>query len=68
VKIFSAKLGQKAVDANSFLNQICREITTVAPYGIKFGQMKNEKFRSDNQQPKIECDVFDWGDEFWPLC
>ena len=67
-KIFSAKLGQKAVDANSFLNQICLEITTAAPTGIKFAQMKNDKFATDNQQPKIECDVFEWSDEVWPLC
>jgi len=67
-KIFSAKLGQKAVDANSFLNQICLEITTAAPTGIKFAHMKNDKFATDNQQPKIECGVFEWSDEVWPLC
>ena len=53
------KLGQKAVDASY---QICRAISTVAPTGIKITHIKNNKCRSENEQPKIECDL-GWGDE-----
>ena len=66
VKVFSTKLDQAAVDNNSFLSQICNEIATTSPNGIKFGQMKNDKFKTRKQQCKIELAV-DLADESWPL-
>ena len=54
VKIFSTKLGQAAGDGNSFLNQLCEEINTTSPKGIKFHHMQNGQFKSSKQQCEIK--------------
>jgi len=67
VKVFSTKLDQLAGDNNSFLGQICHEIATKSPEGIKFKEMnKFNKVKGRVQKCKIEKAI-ELDDEYWPL-
>ena len=67
VKVFSAGLGQEAVDTNSFLNRICNEASTTF-HGVKFRDMRSDKFLFRGQKPKIEGELLlETFEEFWPL-
>ena len=67
VKVFSAGLGQEAVDTNSFLNRICTEASTTF-HGVKFRDMRSDKFLFRGQKPKIEGELLlETFEEFWPL-
>ena len=67
VKVFSSGLGKEAVDNNSFLNLLCQEVNTTFN-GVKFIDMKNERFVRRGQKPKIEGDIgLLTFEEYWPL-
>ena len=67
VKVFSAGLGQKALDNNSYLNLLCQEVNT-SYNGVKFIDMDSERFLRGGQKAKVEGNhrllTFE---EFWPL-
>ena len=67
VKVFSAGLGQEAMDNNSFLNLLCQEVNT-NHNGVKFIDMGSEKFLRKGQKAKVEGDPrLLHFEEFWPL-
>jgi len=67
VKVFSAGLGQEAADKNSFLNRLCKEASTTF-HGVKFRDMRSDKFLFRGQKPKIEGELLlETFEEFWPL-
>ena len=54
--MFSAGLGQEAVDSNSFLNLLCQEVS--ASYnGVKFIDMESEKFLRKGQKAMFEGNI-----------
>ena len=67
IKVFSAGLGQAAEDKDSFLNLLCQAVKT-SYNGVKFIDMKSEKFLRGGQKAKVEGNIrlinFE---KFWPL-
>jgi len=67
IKVFSAGLGQEAVDNNSFLNLLCQAVKT-SYNGVRFVDMESERFLRGGQKANVEGKIrlinFE---EFWPL-
>ena len=67
IKVFSAGLGQEAVDENSYLKLLCHEVNT-CHNGVKFLDMESEKFLRNEQKAKVKGNfrllTFE---KFWPL-
>ena len=67
MKVFSAGLGQEAVDSNSFLNLLCQEVNT-SYNGVKFIDMESDKFLRKGQKAKVEGNIrLLTFEEYWPL-
>ena len=67
VKVFSAGLGQEAVDNNSFLNLLCQEVGKTYN-GVKFIDMESEKFLRNGQKAKVEGNLrLLTFEEYWPF-
>ena len=67
IKVFSAGLGQEAVDNNSFLNLLCQEVKT-SYNGVKFIDMESERFLRGGQTAKVEGNIRLLNfEKFWPL-
>ena len=67
VKVFSAGLGQEAVDNNSFLNLLCQEVNT-SYNGVKFIDMESDKFLRKGQKATVEGNIrLLTFEEYWPF-